>query len=244
MTRFGGVTGRVLDPGLNFKIPFIERTKTIVTQKSIYETTTDTKQKGSQANYKDYPVDTNTSDGQRVDVFYTIRFSADPSKASWLVSELGGMDQAVEKIVKAESRIWVRTIPREYKANDLYTGSGVVEVQNKIYEVLYPKFSDNGLILDSVGIREIQFSEEYITAVERKQIEEVNIETESNRALQAEKRKEATILDAEAQAESQRLQRESISDQVLEKIWIEKWNGQLPTYVTGDAANLIQIPSN
>lgn len=98
--------------------------------------------------------------------------------------------------------------------------------------------SKNGLVLDSVGIREIKFTDQYISAIETKQIEAVKVETEKNIAEQATFQKEARITKAEGQAEEQRLQRQTLDAQVLEKIkldnqklFIEKWDGTMPRIV-------------
>jgi regulator of protease activity HflC (stomatin/prohibitin superfamily) len=241
--RFGATTGRVLEPGAHFITPFVEGLRTVTVRTMIYETTTEDKQKGSNADYKDYPVDTNTSDGQRVDIFYTVRFSIDPATTTKVVNEFGSEAGLMEKVVKTESRIWARNIPREYQASELYSGDGVVKVQLGIEEKLRPTFKQYGLILDSVGVREINFTDQYVQAIEAKQIEAVKIETEKNKAEQAKYRKEATIRDAEAEAEKQRIQSQTITATFLQKEWIQKWNGVLPIYMMGDnASTLIQLP--
>jgi len=63
-------------------MPIIDKTYIYNTKKVIYETTSEEKQRYSNANYKDYPVDTNTKDGQQVLIYYTIRFSVDPEKVT------------------------------------------------------------------------------------------------------------------------------------------------------------------
>jgi regulator of protease activity HflC (stomatin/prohibitin superfamily) len=241
VTRFGRVTGRVLEPGAHFILPFVENARDYNTKKIIYETTTTEKQTGSLADYKDYPVDTNTEDGQQVNIFYTVRFSVNPSKAAWIAQNIGSEQALVENVVKTESRIWARNIPRRFSAENLYTGDGSLKVQNEIFDALMPTFESNGLILDSVGIREIQFTEQYIGAIEAKQIEAVKVETEKNKAEQAKFQKEARITQAEGQAEEQRLQRQTLDPQVLEKIkldnqkaFIERWNGIMPRVITGN----------
>jgi regulator of protease activity HflC (stomatin/prohibitin superfamily) len=237
VTEFGRVTDRVLDPGLHVKIPVIQDTKTFSTKKVTYETTSAAKQVSSEADYKDYPVDTNTADGQQVDVYYTVRFSVDSDKVNYVAQNFGSEAALVEKIVKTESRIWARNIPREYEANDLYTGS-VVEVQDAIADKLRPVFAENGIKLDSIGIREIKFSDEYIKAIEQKQIEAVRIETEKNRAEAAKFEKQRTITQAEAEAEKQRLLQKSLSQEVLQNKFYEKWDGKLPVYM-GDGLEFI-----
>lgn len=244
VTRFGKVTGRVLNPGASWVTPFVEGVTTYNTKKIIYETAPQDKQKDSKADYKDFPVDTNTSDGQQVDISYTVRFSVDPTKATTITNTIGNENSLVEKIVKTESRVWSRNIVREFKADQLYTGN-VAEVQQKIEEKIRPTFEVNGLILDSFGIREIKFSDQYVQAIEQKQIESVNVEKSKNVAERAKFEKEARITQAEAAAKEQELQRTTISEQLLTKLWIEKWNGVLPGTIMGaDANTLIQIPSS
>ncbi len=252
VTRFGKVTGRVLDPGPHFVIPLVERVTTYNTKKIIYETTTAEKQRSSEADYKDEPVDTNTEDGQQVNIFYTVRFNIDRTKAAWVAQNIGSETSLVEKVVKTESRIWARNIPRRFTADTLYTGDGSVQVQNEIFNALKNTFEDNGLVLDSVGIREIKFTDQYISAIETKQIEAVKVETEENIAEQAKFQKEARITKAEGQAEEQRLQRQTLDAQVLEKIkldnqklFIEKWDGVMPKIVGSedflfDASSILQ----
>lgn len=243
VTRFGQVTGRILSPGANFIFPFVDQVVVYNTKKIIYETSSIEKQSSSRADYTDYPVDTNTSDGQSVDIYYTVRFSVDPTKASWVAQNIGSEEALVDKIVKTESRIWVRNVAREFKADELYTGN-VARVQDGIESKISDTFTENGLILDSVGIREIKFSPDYVQAIETKQIEAVKVETEKNKAAQEEFRKEQKITAAEASAKEQELQRLTLSSGLLQKMWIEKWNGVLPQTILGDQAQtLIQLPN-
>ena len=241
VTRFGRVTGRMLRPGAHFVIPLAEGTITYNTKKVTYEASNEPQR--SKATYTDIPVDTTTLDGQQIELNYTARFSIDPAKAGWIANNIGTEPDVVEKIVKTDTRIHARNIAREFNAADLYTGN-ISQVQKTIEDALRPIFEENGLILDEFGIRSIAFTDEYINAIEAKQIEKERVITEENIAKQEEFRKEARITRAEGQAEEQRLQRTTLTDELLMKMWIEKWNGEVPSVVTGDQGNLLfQIPS-
>jgi regulator of protease activity HflC (stomatin/prohibitin superfamily) len=209
------------------------------TKKVIYETSSQDKQYGSKADYKDFPVDTNTKDGQQVNIYYTVRFSINPEKVTWVAQNIGDEFEVVEKIVKTDSRIWARNIPREFDAEQLYTGN-VQEVQIKIEDKLRPTFEANGIILDEVGIREIHFAEAFVKAIEEKQIEAVKIKAEQNKAEQAKFQKESRITQAEGQAREQELLRQSINPQLIQKLWIEKWDGKLPS-VMGQGTTLMDV---
>ncbi|MFC1626667.1 prohibitin family protein [Patescibacteria group bacterium] len=241
VTQFGRVTGRLLRPGAHIIIPIVEGTITYNTKKITYEASNEPSK--SRATYTDIPVDTTTQDGQQIRLNYTVRFSIDPTKADWIANNVGTEFDVVEKIVKADTRIHARNIARGFNAADLYTGN-ISEAQKAIEDALLIIFEENGLILDEFGIRSIAFNQEYINAIEAKQIEQEKVITEENIAKQEEFRKIGRITSAEGQAEEQRLQRETLNDELLMKMWIEKWNGELPNVVSGDEGGLLlQVPN-
>ena len=241
VTRFGKVTGRMLRPGAHIIIPIAENTITYNTKKVTYEASNEPQR--SKATYTDVPVDSTTLDGQQITLNYTARFSIDPDQAGWIANNIGTEADVVEKIVKTDTRIHARNIARKFNAADLYTGN-ISDVQMAIEDKLRPIFEENGLILDEFGIRSITFTPEYINAIEAKQIEKERVITEENISKQEEFRKAARITKAEGQAEEQRLQRTTLTDALLMKMWIEKWSGEVPNVFTGDQGNLLfQIPS-
>lgn len=238
--RFGRVTGRMLNPGAHFIFPLAESTITYNTKKVTYEASD--QPRGSQATYTDLSVDTTTKDGQQIEINYTVRFSIEPKKAGWIANNIGTEIDVVEKIVKTDTRIHVRNIAKGFNAADLYTGN-ITEMQKTVEDFLRPIFEENGLLLDEFGVRGITFTDDYISAIEAKQIEKERVITEENIARQEDFRKEARIIKAEGEAEEQRLQRETLNDALLMKMWIEKWSGDVPDVMAGDQGNLLfQIP--
>jgi regulator of protease activity HflC (stomatin/prohibitin superfamily) len=76
VTRFGRITGQIMQPGLNWKAPFVDRVITYRTQEIVYITE---EQMGegdlASGTYVDFPTDTTTADGQQITVKST--------RASW-----------------------------------------------------------------------------------------------------------------------------------------------------------------
>ncbi len=257
--RFGGVTGRVLEPGFHLIVPFVDGTVEYNTKQVSYETADEVEQQSSQADFKDFPVETTSTEGNKVRVEYTIRFSVSAGRASEIAQNIGGQNAIVENVIKLNSRVVVRNIVRNYQAEELYTGQAIVKVQEEVFAQLQPEFEAKGIILDYIGIRDVDFDEQYAQAIEDKQVAEVQVQTETNKANQAEERKRATIADAEAQAEAQRLQRETLDTNVLRKLELEialknaealkisaeKGQKIVPDFVSGgDASNfLYQLPT-
>ncbi|MCC7352454.1 MAG: hypothetical protein IT330_01760, partial [Anaerolineae bacterium] len=166
VTQFGRVV-TTFQPGLNWKIPFVQDTITYRTQEITYETSEGPDL--SQADYRDVEADTATADGQQIRVRYTIRFRILPERALDVAQNLGTEERAVEKVVKAESRSIVRNTLKRYSASQLYSGD-VEAAQRAIADLLEPEFSENGLEMTFFGLRSIIFTDAYRQAVENKQI--------------------------------------------------------------------------
>jgi len=185
VTRYGGLTSEVMKPGLNWKYPFIERVEVVDTTQQTYEMSEypDT----SKADWVDYPISSNTSDGQIISITATTIFRIPDAEAAVNIRQnIGNIEEVVENVVKANSRSWGRTLAKSYPADVLYSGK-VTELQNDIRDKLVEKFAEQGygLVLVDFLIRSIGFSPEYVDAIENKQIAEENVITEQNNAEKA-----------------------------------------------------------
>ncbi|GFP39913.1 hypothetical protein HKBW3S47_01610 [Candidatus Hakubella thermalkaliphila] len=209
LTEFGRTTGVVFEPGLHFRIPLIQNVVIYSTRKVIYEASAQPDQ--SRANYTDFTVDTTSSDGQQIQINYTLRFYIDKSKAVWIYNNIGNMDDVAEKVVKTETRSLVRNIPKGYTAAQLY-GIHVFEVQEQISQELDPRFAANGVVMDEFLLRKIDFTAEYFETLEEKQIAEERIEIERNNLEQEKIRKEQTIVKAEAEAQALRIKGQALRE--------------------------------
>ncbi len=202
VTQFGRITNKVMPPGLNWKLPFVEKVVLYHTQEMVYVTEA---QPGGYENmsgmYPDYPTDTTTADGQQISVKYSVRFRIDKTKVTRIAEEIGNEEQVVEKVVKFHTRILARNIPKEYAALDLYTGN-IQQVQDKFEEELRPVLAGKGVILEAFGLRKIDFQPDYVQAIEQKQIEAENVTTEKNRAEQAKWKAQSAIEAAKGEAQA------------------------------------------
>jgi len=221
LTQFGKTTGVTFYPGLHIKIPFIQNTVNYSTRQVTYETSDFPET--SQANYPDYSVDTTSSDGQQIQLKYTIRFYIDGKKAEWIYNNIGTMDNIVEKVVKTEARSLSRNIPKKYTAAQLYSEQ-VFDVQKEIRETLRPIFEEKGIILDDFLLRKIEFTEEYFNILEEKQIAEEKIVVEQNILEQEKVKKEQAIVRAEAEARQIEIKGEALKTypQIIQLEFIQK----------------------
>ena len=203
VTRFGRITGRIMEPGLNWKAPFVDRVIIYRTQEIVYITEEQVGEGRPQASgtYVDFPTDTTTADGQQITVKYSVRFRIDSTKITRIANEIGDEEALVDKVVKFHTRILARNIPKEYEALDLYTGK-IQAVQTEFEDQLRPLLAEKGVILEAFGLRQIEFQEDYVQAIEQKQIEAENVQTEQNRAEQAKWRAQSAIEAAKGEAQA------------------------------------------
>jgi prohibitin 2 len=117
------------------------------------------------------------------------------------------------------------------------------------------RLAPRGILVEGLSITEFNFSAEFSKAIESKQVAEqdalraerelrqVQIEVQQ-RVAQAEAEAMARLSIAQAEAEALRLQRAVISPALLQLRYIEKWNGVLPRFTSGDSGlvPLVNIP--
>jgi regulator of protease activity HflC (stomatin/prohibitin superfamily) len=203
VTRFGGMTGQVFNEGLNWKTPFIEGTKTINVKVQSYEASENPDT--SKANYTDYVVKAQTTDGQQIEINYTVLFRIPPDKAVSVYRTIGPEKLVVENVIKAHSRNLTRVLAQNYDAEALYSGTGIREYEAEVATELENSFGPTGVVLVNFLVRKISFDADYIQAIENQQIAQENIKTAKFNADAAEYKKQESIRQAEADQQKQKL---------------------------------------
>lgn len=171
-----------------------------------------------------------SQDLQLVIVESVINYHLDASKIPELYSQVGR--DFARKVIIPSIQECIKAATAKYKVEEVIVKRH--EVKQLIFESLKNKLSNYYIILEDVNIQDIDFSDEFNRVVEEKQIEEQKIKTAQYRREQAEQDKERTILEAQAEAEKQRLLKVNTSKEVVELKWIEKWDGKLPETILGD----------
>ena len=220
--NFGAVQDRVLNEGLHFKIPIMQ--KVVLMDVRVQKAQTD----ASSA----------SSDLQDVTLSVALNYHIVPDKANVVYQTIGIefkeriIDPAIQEVTKAVSA--------KYSAEELITKRPSVSTAMK--EALSEKLMASNIAVDAVSIVTFSFSKVFMDAIEAKQTAEQHA-LKAKRDLDRIKiEAEQTIAAATAEAEALRLQKMNISPDLIElrKIEanlkaIEKWNGILPQ-VTGSGA--------
>ncbi len=222
-SRISGVRHQVLMEGMNFKLPAIENVVK-------FDIKTKKLERVSQGASKDL---------QEVNLRTVVNYHLDGKQVSRLYQQVGVdyerkiIDPAIQEAVKAGTALF----PVE---------SIIVErpkLKKIITDSLAEKLKPYGIDVEDVNLTDITFSPEFNRVVEQKQIEEQKIKTAEYKKRQAEQHKQQVILEAQAEAEKQRLIRLQLTKDIVAVEWIKKWDGKLPQTMLGggDSVPLINL---
>ena len=239
--RFGKVTGAALDPGLHFKVPFIEEVEEIEVREKKHRLETSA----------------SSADLQTVQSHIVVNFHPMAEEVAELYEEIGleyelrVLEPAVEETVKA--------ITAQYTAEELITKR--TEVRDKMESTLSDRVMSNHIKVTKFNIVNFEFSDSFNEAIESKQTAEQEalqaendlrrIKVEADQAiaeaggkaesvkLEAAAKAESIRLLAIAEAEAQKILGESINRDVVALRAIEKWDGIMPK-VTGEAVPFLE----
>lgn len=229
-TRFGQVQDTMLNEGLNLKVPFIEK---IVLMDCRTQKT-------------EYTMEASSKDLQKISNFkVAVNYNVVKDTANQLYKDVG-IDYKTIIVEPAIQEAMKATIAN-YTAEELITKRN--EVSAFALEALYNKLQDKGIQITSLNIVDLSFSAEFDAAVEQKQIVEQETQKAQYELEKAKVENEKKIENAKAEAEVMAAQNAQITDNYLrlkeienQKAMIEKWNGQLPTTMTGsDVSSIFNV---
>ena len=152
------------------------------------------------------------------------------------------IDTDIKKLV--EDRFNIETA--KYLSTDLGAKKGEIMEAVKTYVINY--FKDYGITITVLGLKEgISFENDAIQKALDKKFEseqDLVIQQNKNEAAlaKAEADAQAILIAAQAQAEANRLLAESLTDEILAKLYYEKWDGKLPEFYGANGDALIQLP--
>jgi regulator of protease activity HflC (stomatin/prohibitin superfamily) len=220
ITRFGEVN-RVAESGLTFKIPFIESMTKMETRIQKQEVKSDAA----------------TKDLQEVNGAVAVNYSITNDNALKIYKELGinYVDTVITPILTEAFKEGVT----QYTAEQLMANR--TEAKEYILENVKNRLETYGITVIDANLTDLNFSEEFNKAIEQKAVAQQEVEKAKQELERVKVEAESRVENAKAEAEAQRLQQQTLTDAMIKKMWIEKWDGKLPTTTTGDSGVMIDL---
>ena len=221
-TKFGKADENVVQAGLNMKVPMIERIVLMDcrTQKAEVDCSTASR------------------DLQEVTLRVAVNYNVSVENAYNIYKNIGVNYESI--IISPAILESVKSVTAQYTAEELITKRS--EVSDKMQETLKDKIEARGFSIIDFNITDLDFSAAYNQAIEKKQVAEQEAKQAQYELEKAKIENEKKIAEAEANAKVMQVQDSSTTENALKlkeleikKNFIEKWNGVLPSTVTGDS---------
>lgn len=214
--RFGKVQNAILDEGIHPIWPIVTSVKTL----SVRVQKTDLK------------ADAASKDLQKVSTDLAVNWNIDPAKANQVFQQVGDEEQIVNSVLSPAISEVLKAATSKKTAEEIITKRN--ELKTEIDNSLKKRLEPYGVIVRDVSLINFGFSPEFSKAIEAKQIAEQEAKQAEFTVKKATQDAQAEINRAKGQAEAQRLQRQTLTSEILQQQAIEKWNGQFPTVMGGN----------
>lgn len=185
-----------------------------------------------------------SSDAQVMTIAMTVQYRMLGDKAMDIVNTYGTAEALVSRITSVVTEA-PKGVVSARTAMDIIANRGAItpEVEAAIVSSIGEQYP---IGITKVTITNIDFSDAFEQAVEKKMVaeqEKLQAEYENEKKLAAAKADaEAKIMSAEAEAKANELLEKSLTDKILQEMYIDKWDGKLPSVVAGEDAS-VMIPS-
>ena len=216
LMTWGAVHSGVLDPGFHFKIPVAQSVARMNVQVQ-----------------KSQAAETAASlDLQDVTTTVATNWHILPADAEWVYQHVGNEDALVDKIIQPAISNAVKAVTAHYNAEDLIVHRD--QVRSQIEAHIRGALQSYRVVVDSVNITDFKFSPQFAQAIEQKQVAQQHAQQAQYDLQKAKVVAEQRIVEAKAQAESQKLLQQTITPEIIQQQAVVKWNGVLPQVIGGN----------
>ena len=220
VVTLGQVSDNVLNEGLHFKIPFVQQIVLI-----------DNRVKKAEVN----DASSASKDLQTVTSTIVVNYKILNSYSASVYKNIG-MDYESVIITPAVVEC-VKAVTAKFTAEELITNRQ--NVSDQMMELLRQKIGSYGIDIQIFNITGFEFTAEYNAAIEAKQTAQQNALKAEQDLQRIKVEAEQTVAKAEAEAEAYKLKSEQLTPEIIISNYIEKWDGKLPTVVSGDGGTMM-----
>ena len=218
----GKVSDTVMESGLNFQIPLVQKTVVV----------------NNQVQREDVQGEAASKDLQTVSYNVSVNYNVIASESAELYRTVG--KSWSEVIIRPAIQESVKSAIAQYTAEELITSRAAVS--NVMLEEINGRMSEYGINITEINIITMDFSPEFDAAIEAKTVATQQVLTEQQNLEKAKVIAQQKVVEAQAEAEANKTKSESITDEILMNEFLSKWNGVMP-YVMGSDGNILDISS-
>ncbi len=222
LMQFGKVQPRVLDEGIHFIIPIVNTVQKLSVRVQKQESSAEASSKDLQDVFTDV----------------ALNWHIIPEEANAIYQQIGNENLVIEKIINPAVEEVLKAVMAQYTAEEIITKRG--QVKAGVDDSLTTRLANYHIGVDDISLVHVHFSKRFSDAVEAKQIAEQDAKRAGFITLKTLQQAEAQVNLARGEAEADRVLRENLTPELLQRQAIEKWDGKLPLIVE-DSTKLLDL---
>lgn len=182
-----------------------------------------------------------SSDAQTMDIAMTLQYQIMSDKVTDIAKQYGSLE-LLQNRIESIAIEKTKAVLSAYKAMNIIADRAAMSpaVEQAIKEAVGDEYFVN---VTTVVLTNIDFSDAFESAVEEKMIAEqkqLKAEYENQtKVAQAQANAEAKLIAAEAEATANEMLEKSLTEKIIQQMYIEKWNGVMPGVVAGDGSTMM-----
>lgn len=226
----GGVQDEILTQGWHIVSPTKKVTTYSVATEQLYLSANE--KEGGKDNTS---FDVVTSDG-RMNVDFEMSYSFDPELVPELYTRYRGMsgEDIIDNIIIGKVKTLVNEVTSQYTVLQAHMEKKA-EVNKAITDHLRESLSEFGVVVESANLTQTRVDAEIEAAITKRSAAAQELETEKQKKEKAQLEQETKRIEAETIAIENEKINQTLTKEMLMKMFIEKWNGELPTAVGSDS---------
>jgi regulator of protease activity HflC (stomatin/prohibitin superfamily) len=223
LMKFGQVQERVLPEGIHLIIPIVNTIEKLSVRVQKQEISAEASSKDLQDVFTDV----------------ALNWHIIPDKTNLIFQQIGNKKAIIDRIINPAVEEGLKAVMAEYTAEEIITKRR--EVKAEVDTFLTERLTPYNLAVDDISVVHVHFSERFGEAVETKQIAEQEAKRAGFMAIKAAKEAEAKVNLARGEAEAQGLIRTTLTNELLRKQAVEKWDGKLPLIMGKETSQLLDL---
>lgn len=182
-----------------------------------------------------------TLDAQWVSMSLNIKYQVDSTNAYKVFKNYKTLENLDTNLISNVTQRSVEEVTTKYNVIDIL-GEKRNTIYTEIESILKTKLADEGVTLKFITIIETDAGEEIEAAIAKEAVAKKAVETAEQEKKKAEIDAQTKLIQAEGEAKANEIKTKQLTDEILTEMFIEKWDGKLPT-VSGNDGMMLDVSS-
>jgi len=224
----GGVKDKVLTQGWHMISPTVKTTRYTVGIEQSYLTKDD---RGDSEKNERFTA--SSSEGKAVDIDLTFTYQYEPKNVKDVFVRFKGQSgkEVRDSFIKPNIISWTKEVVARYNVADIL-GAKKADINVDITKYVSEKFKPYGITISNVSLINVGVDKKTREVINNKIAAQQKAETQKiDNQTKVDKAKadaEAKLIEAKAEAAANKLVAESLTNNIIKQMYIDKWDGKLP----------------